>query len=514
MKGYFSLCGPLSKIRVNTIFDHLGKKNLALAVQAAAQRFASNTAVVAEGRCISYQELWSDIERLSLSFYSIGIKSSHRVALFVPNGYDFIRCFFALLKINVIVSPLNHELTPFELAGIFSNLNPYAIIAPAAFLERIYLENPALLDNRILICQDRAPSFSSAMNCFDLRMLHECNAGSDAFQNDEQKTATINYTYGGLGYPLGAVLHHDNYLQAAQFYIDRTELSESHRILLILPSYHVFPLMGGIISPLLAGASVVIAKSMIISHIFDVIKKHKITMLLAVPTLYRMMLSHNRNRDDMQSVHYCITGGDSMPVDMQEELSSTFNTAVLQGYGLTECLPVTCNPRHANRTGSLGPPGRNDVKIKIVDDFGCELRPGEIGEIIVSSPTVMSGYYRLHEETKNVLRGGWLYTGDYGYLDFGGYLYMTGRKKKIVKVGGKVVDVNEVRNVLLSHPSIADAVIFPEEDSLWGTVLGADVYPAEDSDIQENDLNIFCRKHLSRYKIPKKINIVTRVLQK
>jgi long-chain acyl-CoA synthetase len=268
--------------------------------------------------------------------------------------------------------------------------------------------------------------------------------------------------------------------------------------------------MGGILSPLLVGSTVVLAKSFIISHILEMIKKHQITMLLAVPTLYRLIINYCRNISDMGSVHCFLTGGDVMSVEMQEEFRTKFKKEVLQGYGLTECLPVTCNSLHNNKVGSLGPPGRSDVKIKIVNDSGHELDPGAIGEIIINSPTVMRGYYGLDEISRTVLKEGWLYTGDFGYLDLDGYLYFTGRKKNVAKVGGKLVDLKQVREILLSHPFIEEASISFKEDPLWGHMVVAEI-TGTSSELTEAEIRAFFSKRLSQYKMPKIIRCPEKV---
>src|SRR5574337_309508 len=345
-------------------------------------QLGTKTAIIEDGISISYQDLWTRIEILSAAFHEFGVRENHRVALILPNSSEFIYCFFALLNINAMVTPLSTDCTPYELKGIFNNLNPYAIIAMHKFIEKVSYEYPNLMDNKLIITPDDITGSGRLKNQFDLKTSSE---HEDTYEivnqnSNDSQIATIIYTYRGLGYPLGVMLSHENYLQAAMFYINRTELTERHRVLLMLPSYHVFPIMGGIIAPLLTGAAVIIAKSFIISHLFETIKKNQITMLLAVPTLYRLIINYGRNAADMSSVHCCITGGDIMSAAMQEELRTKFNTEVLQGYGLTECLPVTCNPLHKNKIGSLGPPGRSDVKIKIVNDSGAELAPGRSEE--------------------------------------------------------------------------------------------------------------------------------------
>ena len=475
--------------------------------------YRKKTAIIENEGIVTYEDLRKGIERLAAIYYSIGIRENDRVALILPNSTQFIYSFFALLKINAIVVPLSPECTPYELMGIFNNVSPHAIITLHAFIQKIDRESPELLHNKYIITPEGVAIYRGRKNHGEAnssrKPVEACCANNEHVSGDI--TATINYTYRGLGFPLGAQLSHDNYLQAIMFYIERTELNQHQNILLVLPSYHVFALMGGILAPLFAGATIVIAKRFIISHILEIIKRYQISTLLAVPTLYRLILDHCRDASAVRSVTRCITGGDVMSSEMHDELVKKIDTEVLQGYGLTECLPVTCNPSGNNKPGSLGPPGRADVKIKIVSDSCGDLGQGEIGEIIISSPTVMLGYYGLDMVTRDVLKGDWLYTGDYGYLDGEGYLHFSGRKKKVVKVGGKLVDTAEVKNVLLSHPEIEDVFLHAKEDRLWGNIIAAEIATHDNAKPTEREIQMFCSRKLSSYKIPKMITCLDRV---
>ncbi|HTG00282.1 MAG TPA: class I adenylate-forming enzyme family protein [Nitrospirota bacterium] len=475
-------------------------------------QYSKKTALIENETIITYGDLRRRIDSLSMVYRAIGIRENHRIALILPNGADFICSFFALLKLKAIISPLSPECTPYELKGIFNNLNPHAIITQHTVAEKMGGAYPELLNKRrMMITPDVIAAYRERLGEGGDSGVQNAEVSGCGEPKQNDSVATINYTYRGLGFPLGAQLSHNNYFQAILFYITRTELDEQQRVLLVLPSYHVFALMGGILAPLFAGATVVIAKSLIISHIVSVIKHSQITMLLAVPTLYRLLLDYCRDPSDLRSVRFCITGGDIMSAEMHEEFFSTFNVPVLQGYGLTECLPVTCNPSLNNRVGSLGLPGRADVRIRIVNESGSDMEPGKTGEIIVQSPTVMLGYYRQDDATREVLKGNWLYTGDYGFLDAAGYLHFAGRKKNVVKVGGKLVDPLEVKAVLLSYPGIEEVSLSAVEDRLWGNIIAAEILMRLKMQPSTREIQLFCSRKLSSYKVPKLITCLERV---
>ena len=198
-----------------------------------------------------------------------------------------------------------------------------------------------------------------------------------------------------------------------------------------------------------------------------------------------------------------------MPVETQEADKTVMGLELLQGYGLTECFVAAWNRPGYNRQGTLGLPFINPINFKIVDENGADRGFNSVGEIVISSPAMMSGYYNLPEETQKVLKDGWLFTGDYGYLDPKGYLCYSGLKKNVVKVGGNMVDLQEVKDVLLSHPAISDASVCSKEDDLWGHIVVADVVSRANGKVSEKEIKAFCSKSLSQFKVPKQVQTRT-----
>ncbi len=469
------------------------------------KRIGTRTAIIENGREISYHDLWDRIEKLSVAFHEIGIKENHRVALILPNSSEFIYCFFALLKINAIVTPLSPDCTPYELKGIFNNLNPYAIIAIPKFIEKVCREYPGLLDNKIII----TPGEIMGIGRLKANFEQEDNyAIGNNTENDQ--IATINYTYRGWGYPLGVISTQKNYVEGVSAYIKTTQMDSSHRVLSLLPLSKIYPLVGCMLAPLICGATVVISTNYMPKSVLKAIDNFKINRLTAVPSIYKLLLQgYKKGEYDLGSLTCCITGGAYMSPDVQENIESKMGLEVLQGYGLTECFVVSWNRNGYNEAGTLGLPFRSDIKIRIVDENGEQQGIREVGEVIVNTPCGMRGYYKYEEETREVLRNDWHYTGDFGYLDEKGYLYFVGLKKKIAKVGGNIVDFEEIRNVLLSHSAITDAMVSAKDDDLWGHVVVAEI--VSQVELTENDIKTFCGKSLSSYKVPKEIKFSVEV---
>ncbi len=481
------------------------------------RKVGPKTAILENSQEISYTDLWSRIETLSAAFYKIGIRENHRVALILPNSSEFIYCFFALLKINAIVSPLSPELTSFELKGILDNLNPRAIISLSLSVERFIHEYSALLDNTILILHGEGDSNGQIIRHYSLNQLFTWNENYtvDNTKTDGDHVATINYTYKGIGRPLGAMLSHKNYGEGVSAYIENTRMSSHHKVLSLLPLAHVYPLVGCMLAPLFSGAAIVISRNFMPRSILKVIENCRVNHFTTVPAIYTLLLQCYKKGDhDIGSLTCCITGGAYMPIEIQHGLKSKMGIEALQGYGLTECLPITWNRYEYNRPGSLGLPLRSSFHIRIIGDDGIAKGINTIGEITTSGPTVTHGYFNEDEETQKSLKGGWLYTGDYGYLDEDGYLHFAGLKKNIAKVGGNMVDLTEVQNVLLTHPGIADAFVYSKEDSLWGQVVAAKVVSRAGSELTESMIKAYCGTYLSRHKLSKMVEFTTEAVQR
>ena len=444
---------------------------------------------------VSYSQLWEDIEGLAKSFLKIGIKENDKVVIILPNCKEFIYSFYGLARINAISVPLNTYLTPYELNKIFKDCSPKVIITTYdLYKKKIY----PILNRDILIILIDELLEKRADNLFELKnLLAKGRKGKlPGFSASNNQIATINYTYRGRGEPMGAVLTHGNYHHGVIGYIRLTKLTTSQRVLLITPMSHIFTLVSCVIVPLLRGATVIIMKSFIPSHIFKAIEDHKIDFIIAVPTIYISLLrNYKKGKFDISSLKYGITGGSYLSEVINKEIKEKMGIELLQGYGLTETMPITCNPRSKNKAMSLGVPG-HEVKLKIIN-----------GEILVGGPTVMKGYYNKNGENKEYLKDGWFKTGDLGYVDEEGYVYFKGLKKDIIKVGGNNVDLNEVKDVLNLFPGAENVHLDIVEDELWGHRIHAEMSISSGKDITEKEVKVFCSEKIALYKIPKKILI-------
>lgn len=474
------------------------------------RRHASKTAVMDAKRAISYAELLKEIDSLSELLHRYGMRKNYRVAVLLPNGMEFIRCFFSLLRLNAIVAPLSPDSTAFELERIFNNLKPHAVVSLLSTINKLNAIAPYLLEEKIVIAHDGNDTrFMGDIVPLGFR-LSEDKVGDNAPAKDAADAiATISYTYRGTGYPLGSLLTHKSYQRGIEAYIETTRVSCKHNVVSILPVHYMYPLVGCILAPLVSGATVVISRNYMPRSIFKLIYECNINYLTIVPTLYRMLLQHYHKSVNIRSLTCCITGGSYMDESLIRSISSTMGLEVLQGYGLTECFVVSWNRQQGNRIGTLGLPFGGNVQIKIVDERGLSRPPNQVGEIEVKSDALAMGYYQNSMDTQKVLSEGWFRTGDLGYLDEDGYLHFSGVKKNIAKVGGNMVDLEEVREVMLRHPAIDEVGVFAKDDSLWGHVIEANIVQGHHvNELSIREIRSFCAHYLSLYKIPSAVHRV------
>ncbi|MBU4589743.1 MAG: acyl--CoA ligase [Candidatus Omnitrophica bacterium] len=480
--------------------------NLGTSLHWVSRKMQDKICLVEGDKKVSYSQLWRNIETIAKAFLKIGIKEKDKIVIFLPNCKEFVYSFYALARINAISVPLNPHLTSFELKKIFNDCRPKGIITSSS----LYNKKIGLIfkgKKHIVIVDEGLKETNGKV--YRLKELYSIGKRGRLpdFNTSNKQLATINYTYRGTGRPLGAMLTHGNYHHGAIGYVRLTEVVTSQRVLLLIPISHIFTLVSCVIVPLLRGATVVILKPFIPSHVFRTIEKHRIDFIVAVPTVYISLLrNYDKNKHDISSLKYGITGGSYLSTDLHKEIRKKMDIELLQGYGLTETMPITCNPRSKNKPDSLGIAG-HEVRVRVVDKKGADLPCGKRGEILIGGPTVMCGYYNKNGENKKYLQKGWFWTGDYGCIDKDGYVYFKGLKKDIVKIGGNNVDLKEVRNVLDSFHGVKGVRLNTVKDDLWGHQMHAEVDVASKKDITEKTVRSFCRDRLAIYKIPKEITV-------
>jgi long-chain acyl-CoA synthetase len=320
--------------------------------------------------------------------------------------------------------------------------------------------------------------------------------------------AVILYTSGTSGRPKGVMLTHGNLVSNIYNTIEHVGLTEADTFLGVLPQFHSFGLTGLTLIPLSIGAKTVYTARFVPRKIVDLIRKHEPQVFMAIPSMYGALLTvKDAGPDDFAPVRLAISGGEPLPLAILEKARERFGLTIYEGYGLTETSPIValnCPGRCV--AGSVGQviPG---TSVRIVDETGHDAPTGHEGEILIHGPNIMAGYYKLPEMTQQVTAGnGEFITGDWGRLDRDGFLYITGRKKEMLIIGGENVFPREIEEVLNRHPSVKDSAVVGRHDEVRGELPVAFVEIKEGEAFDEAALRSFCREHLAGFKVPREIH--------
>ncbi|MCC7147397.1 MAG: AMP-binding protein [Phycisphaeraceae bacterium] len=332
--------------------------------------------------------------------------------------------------------------------------------------------------------------------------------------------AALLYTSGTSGRPKGVMLSHGNFSANVRDCIVHAELTRADVFLGVLPQFHSFGLTALTLLPLTLGAKVVYTARFIPKRIIELMREHKPDVFMAVPSMHGALLSvKEAAAEDFASIRYTISGGEPLPFAIYEEFQSRFGATILEGYGLTETSPVThwATPRH-HRLHSVGR-ALPHVTQFILDDDLKPLPYGQDGEVFLAGPNIMQGYFKLPKETAAALidldvtlpdgrpfKGRALRTGDIGRIDTDGFLFITGRKKEMLIIGGENLFPREVEEVLNHHPSVKDSAVIGKNDGMRGEVPIAFVEIQEGAAFDETALRAFCRQRLAGYKVPREIH--------
>jgi long-chain acyl-CoA synthetase len=512
-----------------------------------ARRFPYNTATnfvlkyIAGGRFtvggkLTYLKLYDLVNRFATALHQLGVRKGDRVALVLPNSPHFVIAFFGAMRIGAIVVNNNPTYTARELAHQLQDSGAETVILLNLFwprLNEIIGETPVkrtivahIFDtlgfpSNMLVrsSQRKAPEWVDvppAANIYHFQqLLDKTPAAPPRADVSPDDVALFQYTGGTTGLPKAAMLTHRNLvantLQVAGWLPSGRPGEE--KMMAAIPFFHVYGMTVCMIYSVHIGAEMVIVPNpRPIDNVMTIIQKERCTLYPGVPAMYINIVNHPRIADyDLTSVRACISGSAPLPMEIQEKFGKITGGRLVEGYGMTECSPVThCNPVFGTRkAGSIGIPFP-DTDAKIVDlETGADLPFGgdTAGELCVRGPQVMKGYWQRPEETAQTIDAdGWLHTGDICTVDADGYFYIVDRKKDMINVSGFKVLPREVEEVLFTHPKVLEAVVagvpHPQrgDDTVKAYIVLKPGQTATADEIKE-----FCRAHLAHYKVPREI---------
>ncbi|MGA2774937.1 MAG: class I adenylate-forming enzyme family protein [Candidatus Omnitrophota bacterium] len=465
-----------------------------------AEQSPLKTAVIFRGEKITFKQLKESCLRLACGFIKLGLKKGDKVAIYLPNWPEYIFTYLATWISGATCIPLDFMLTEDELVSCISHSEAkFLIMKPKANLSVKNLKNRCLGLKQVITCQDKEEG------CFFFAdLLQATDTGVVQVKIADKDYAIIFYTSGSTGKPKGVLI---NYLQLSappksmDFFVGG--IKEDDVALCALPFSH----LGGLIyiqNCIYHGLTFVLMERFIPSEFLKNIPTFKVTCFWIVPPMYYAVL-HLKEFEtfDLSTLRWMVTFGASNSADALRRFHQYCpNAHLLNGWGMTETnAPTVVLPRGSKNIESVGRP-LPWVEVKILDDSDKEVKTGETGEVLVKSWVVSDGYFKDEQLTQETLKNGWFHTGDLGRFDTEGFLYIVGRKKEMIKVGGEIVFEPEVESAIQRHPDVAETAVVRMTDKLRGEVPKAFIVLKENKTVNEEDLRYFLRQHLAHFKIP------------
>lgn len=468
---------------------------------------APNAAALSfEGREMTYGGLDDASNRVANGLIAAGVKPKGRIAILDKNSDAFFSVLFGATKANAVLVPINARLAAPEIAFVINDAEAEVLFIGEAFLETLAKIRGDLVTIRKVVVLD-----ASYTAWRDAQSALDPGVGS---QPDD--VCIQMYTSGTTGHPKGVQLTHRNFSLTSPTVFDLWgDWTPEDTLLITMPLFHIAGAGTGILG-LLAGLKVIVLREFIPSLILEAIQRDRITATFLVPAMILVLLSEKHiDQIDLSSLKRVIYGASPIPIDLLKNALRVFKrTGFVQVYGLTETSGVITallpeDHARADREvmKSCGRP-IDGVELRIVDALGMPLPPREVGEVVCRTTRNMKGYWNRHDDTARTLRGEWLHTGDAGYLDENGYLYIHDRIKDMIVSGGENIYPAEIESALFAHPDIADIAVIGVPDERWGEAVKALVVLRQGCVADAAGILQYARERLAGYKIPKSIEFL------
>ncbi len=500
-----------------------------------ARKSPNAVATIIKGGTLTYAQLDAQVDRMAAALQQFGVQKGDRVAIHLPNCPQFVIGYYAALRIGAIVVPCNSSYVARELEYQLDDSGAETLLTFSAFYEtvrsirtqtplkrvivaKIQSYFPPLLKILFTLLLEKKRGYYADISgdaetyWFD-QVLKSAPAKPTPVAKDLDDTAVLMYTGGTTGVSKGAQLTHRNLLSnTLQCSHWLNTINRPPRMLTALPLFHSYAMTSCMNHGLYnGGCMILVPNPRDLKDVLETIDKYKPTIYPGVPAMY---VSINNSPDvaagkyDVSSLEVCMSGAAGLPGEVQERFQKITGASLVEGYGLSEASPVThVNPVFGgkNRIGYIGLP-LPDTEAKIVDvETGeQELAPGEVGELCIKGPQVMKGYWNMPTETENVLRGGWLYTGDIAVMTQDGFFQIQDRKKDmILGSGGYKIYPREIEEVLYQHPQVREVVAAGIQVEEKGERPKVWIVLKEGATATEEEILDFCEKNLASYKRPR-----------
>ncbi|KXC05909.1 MULTISPECIES: o-succinylbenzoate--CoA ligase [Microbacterium] len=464
------------------------------------------TALVFGAHALTYAELADLVDRVAALLAERGVQKGDAVAYLGENSPDFLAVLFGCARLGAVFVPVNTRLAAPEIRHVLTDSSARVLIHDVELAERVVDGVEAARIAHVLLTGDGAPGIPGLdrLRSAAGRRPVEAEIGLD-------DPAIVMYTSGTTGRAKGAVLTHGNLTWSALNCIVDYDVVSTDVALMISPLFHAASLGMGALPVIMKGATMVLEPGFDAGRALELVQRHRVSMLSGVPTTYQLMADHpDWDRTDVSSLRKLTCGGSAVPtriLDAYERRGLSFS----QGYGMTEGSPgvTSLAPEATTRKqGSVGLP-HFFTEIRIADENGMPVAPGTVGEIEVTGPNVFAGYLNLPEESAAVFTDdGWFRSGDLGYVDADGYLFIADRLKDMIISGGENIYPAEVENLINDIRGISGVAVIGVPDERWGEVPWAVVTVRDGQDVSTASVRAALDGVLARYKLPKNVVVV------
>jgi len=480
--------------------------NLARVNEEAFERRGEYETLFFEGRWLRSGEMLDRTARLAGGLIDLGVSPGERVVVSMANCPEVSLAYQAVWRAGAVVTPAIFLLSAEDLRHVISDSQACAVITTPEFLGKVREATAGLDDVRYVIATESGPDDDGVLG---LDALEAASDPAAIVPRADDDLAALLYTGGTTGRAKGVMLTHANLNFTGRAVTEAAHIPGMTRALMTLPLSHAYGLLmtiAGMHSP--EPPVTVLLRWFDPRAFLELIDEHRLQSSAVVPSMIHLLLAQPLEEFDLSSLRVLGCGAAPLAPQVAEEIERRASVTVRQGYGLTETAAlISTNPVGRERPGSVGMPIPGAV-VTILDDSGNEVPAGEPGEICVRSPAVMQGYWRAPEATAETIRHGWLHTGDVGYLDDDGYLFIVDRKKDLIIRGGFNVYPRDVEDALLEHPAVVGAGVVGRPDERHGEEVVAFVALRNPGEIASEDLIEWTRQRLGGYKYPREVHIV------
>ena len=479
-------------------------------------------ATIFDGHRITYGELQSRVNRLASALAGLGVESGDRVAALQVNCNEHVEAYFATAKLDAVYGPLNFRHRADELAYMINESGPRVLLVGNRYVQlvRSFADNLKSVAHYISL-EEPAEGWHFYND------IISSVANEERFpEADGDDVTVILFTAGTTGFPKGVMLSHESFSSYILSNVSPVDPDIEERNILTVPLYHIAGIQG-MMAAVYGGRTLIIQRQFEAKQWMDLVERERANRAMMVPTMLKALMDHpDFHKHDLSSLEIIAYGAAPMPLEIIKRAIAAFpGTHFINAFGQTETAStITVLPpedhilegspeeieKKLRRLSSIGKP-LEDVEVRIVDEDGNSVAQGVVGEIVARGARLMRGYWNSDEATAEAIRGGWLHTGDMGYSDEEGYIFLVGRAKDLINRGGEMIAPEEVERVLQSHPAVDEAAVIGVPDVNWGERVRAIVVLKDGHSANEEEISEYCRQRLASFKKPESV-VFTREL--